>query len=207
MLGKIFGIISIIAFLSAIICGNTNMLGTAVLDGAGSAINLTISLVGVMCLWCGVLRVFKEAGFIKKLSEFISPFMRFFFPDAYRHGVGVEEISANIAANMLGVGNAATPFALSAMRKLQSINCNSDVATNDMITLVVLNTSSISIVPSTLLTLLRGAGSENPFSIIIPIWITSSVCSLFALVLCRVLGYTKKSTKIFLTCLAENQKE
>lgn len=188
MLGKIFGIISIAAFLFGIISGNVQFLGNAIIDGASNAVTLTISLIGMMCLWSGILRVLQDIGVIHKLKKITSPFLSFFFPDAFRSGVGSDEIAANVAANLLGVGNAATPLALSAMKKLQSQNENPEYASRDMITLAVLNTSSVSLVPSTVIALLRGAGSNNPFRIIIPIWICSSVCALISLVVCRLMG-------------------
>lgn len=188
MLGKIFGIISIVAFLFGIISGNIGSLGNAIVDGASDAVSLTISLIGMMCLWSGILRVFQDVGVIHKLKKLTSPFLSFFFPDAFESGVGSDEIAANVAANLLGVGNAATPLALSAMKKLQSQNPNPEYASRDMITLAVLNTSSVSLVPSTVIALLRGAGSKNPFRIIVPIWICSSVCALMSLCLCRLMG-------------------
>ena len=171
-----------------IACGNTGQLGSAVIDGASSAVTLTLALLGMMCLWSGILNVLKEAGAIKKLTVLMTPILKFFFPDAYKSGVGSEEIAANVAANLLGVGNAATPLALSAMKKLQLQNPTPEIASRDMITLAVLNTSSVSLIPSTVITLLRSSGSENPFDIIIPIWITSFTCAAMALILCRALG-------------------
>ncbi len=188
MLGKIFGIICIVSVFFGIACGNTGQLGSAVIDGASSAVTLTLALLGMMCLWSGILNVLKEAGAIKKLTVLMTPILKFFFPDAYKSGVGSEEIAANVAANLLGVGNAATPLALSAMKKLQLQNPTPEIASRDMITLAVLNTSSVSLIPSTVITLLRSSGSENPFDIIIPIWITSFTCAAMALILCRALG-------------------
>ena len=185
MLGKIFGIITLISILGGIFCGNADKLGNAVLDGASKSVTLTISLVGMMCLWCGVMKVLEEVGFIGKLSRFMSPVLRFFFPDAHASGEGLGEISANISANLLGIGNAATPLALRAMEKLQKNNPDPSSATPDMITLAVLNTASLNIIPSTLLALRRAAGSENPYAIIVPVWIASFSCSALALILCR----------------------
>ena len=112
--------------------------------------------------------------------------IKIFFPSADKYDEAAEDIAANIAANMLGVGNAATPLALSAMENLQKINPDPDTASADMITLAVLNTASFSIVPSTVITLMKSGGASNPFAIIVPIWITSIACSLMALILCRL---------------------
>lgn len=187
MLGKIFGVICTVSVVFAFINSRITELGEAVIDGASSAVSLTVSLCGMMCLWCGIMRVFERAGVIEKLAKFLSPFLKFFFPDAYKKGEGCAEIAANISANLLGIGNAATPLAICAMKKLQKNNPTPSVASPDMITLAVLNTASISIVPSTILALRRAAGSADPFYVVAPIWICSFCTSVLALLLCRIL--------------------
>lgn len=192
MLGKIFGIISIISVIFGIALGNGESLGNAVLDGASGAVTLTISLGGIMSLWCGVMKVMERAGVIEKISKLLAPLLRLFFPDAYKSGEGIGEISANISANLLGIGNAATPFALKAMEKLQKNNKDPKTASADMITLAVLNTASINLIPTTIIALRRASGSASPYSVIIPIWICSVCCSALALVLCSALRKTSR---------------
>ena len=196
MLGKIFGIICIVSFFGGIALGNAKALGNAVIDGAAGAVTLTISLCGIMSLWCGVMKVFERAGLIKKIAALLSPMLRIFFPDAYKSGEGVGEISANIAANLLGIGNAATPLGLRAMEKLQKNNPDPTSASADMITLAVLNTASLNIIPTTIIALRRAAGSVAPYSVIPPILICSFSCSAMALVLCRVLRIGKRGDRI-----------
>lgn len=186
MLGKIFGILCLIAFLFAVLCGNLSQLGEAVLDGTAKAVQVLISLGGMMCFWCGILEVLRQAGLIQRLSRLLSPFLRLFFPEAWRKKEGIEEISANVSANLLGIGNAATPYALEAMEKLQRHNPCKDRASAEQITLTVLNTASFSLIPATLLALRRAAGSQNAGCVIIPIWITSSLCTLLTLLLMRI---------------------
>jgi spore maturation protein A len=188
MLGRIVGVIAILAVFFAIVCGNLTALAPAVLDGAADAVTLTVSLTGMMCLWCGVLRVLKEAGAIRALTRMTRPLLRLFFPQAAKHPDIAEDVAANLAANLLGVGNAATPLALSAMKKLKSVSKEGDRASPDMITLAVMNTASFSLVPSTVLTLLRSAGATDPFAVVLPIWITSSLTALLALTLSRLIG-------------------
>jgi len=193
MIGKIAGVIIVISVAFGVALGRGEALGEAALDGAASAVNLTIALVGMMCLWCGILQVLREAGAIRAVTKVIRPILRVFFSEASRHDDISEDIAANIAANMLGVGNAATPLALSAMKKLQAINPTPEMASADMITLAVLNTSSVSLVPSTILTLLRAAGASDPFAVILPIWITSFTCALVSLILCRIAAASFKT--------------
>ena len=187
VLGKIFGVICVISVFFSFLNSKAAELGNAVIDGASSAVSLTVSLCGMMCLWCGIMRVLRRAGMIEKLAGLLSPFLRFFFPDAYKTGEGCSEIAANISANLLGIGNAATPLAICAMQKLQKNNPEPDTASHDMITLAVLNTASISIVPSTILALRRAEGSADPFAVVAPIWICSVCTSALALILCRAM--------------------
>ncbi len=189
MLGRVFGIMCLISIVFGALNGNTADLGGAVFEGAESAVTLTLSLCGIMCLWCGIMQVLRDAGAIEILARAISPILRVFFPDAEKSGEGREEISASIGANLLGIGNAATPLALSAIKKLHANSIKnggrSDTASGDMITLAVLNTASANLLPTTILALRRAAGSQNPFSVVAPIWICSVSCAVFALVLTR----------------------
>jgi spore maturation protein A len=134
------------------------------------------------------MQVLAEAGVIHRLSRLLAPILRLFFPNAYEKGEGIEEISANVSANLLGMGNAATPFALRAMEKLQKQNPNPEVATAEQITLAVLNTASFSLLPTGLLALRRGAGSARPYAVLLPVWIVSALCAALSLILCRCMG-------------------
>jgi len=183
MLGRVFGCMCLISFVFAMCTGTSEGLLIAVLDGASGAVTLTISLCGMMALWCGIMKVFEGAGLIERLSRLLSPLLRRCFSAAYRSGEGIGEISANISANLLGIGNAATPLALAAMKKLQAINPDKSTASADMITLAVMNTASLNIIPSTIIALRRAAGSAEPHAVIAPIWIVSAACATLALLL------------------------
>ena len=189
MLGKIFGAFCVIACLTSLFTGNTAALGDAVFSGADSAVKLIFSLVGMMCLWCGILRVLEEAGVTEKLAKLLSPLMRIMFPDAYRNQKGIREISASISANLLGIGNAATPLGIRAMEELNRENPVPGTATDDMTTFVVLNTASFSILPTTLLTMRRAAGSANPFAIMPAVWLCSLCGAILAVLLARTLRF------------------
>lgn len=188
MLGRIFAILVLSAFLCAIFTGNVAPLGVAVLDGASSAVRVVISLAGMMGLWCGVMRVLTDMGIIAAFARLLRPFLRLFFPDSYDPERGGGEIAANLAANLLGIGNAATPMALTALRKMQENNPDKSRPTRDMVTLTVINTAPISLLPTTILALRRAAGASDPFAVVLPIWVTSTVCHVLALVLSRVAG-------------------
>ena len=188
MLGKCFFVLCSISLICAAFTGRISEVSCAVLDGAQKSVTLVISLAGIMCLWSGALEVFTAAGLIGKLSRIMSPILRLAFPHAWKSGCAKEEITAAVSANILGVGNAATPFALSAMEKMQSENPCPRRATDDMVTLSVLATSSVDLLPTTLIALRRSAGSVAPYTVIIPVWITSAICAVFAVALCRFIA-------------------
>lgn len=196
ILGKIFSIISIISLLFAIFTGNLSQLAGAILDGASKAVTLTIALVGVMGLWSGVMRVLEDIGVCRMIAKIISPILKFIFPETCRKGIATEEVAANISANMLGLGNAATPMGIKAMQEMSKANGESDTASNDMITFVVMNTCAISLMPTTLIALRRAAGSANPFEILIPVWICSSVCTVVAIFFAKAFAvFSRGGTK------------
>ena len=183
MLGKIFGVFCSLSLVFGVICNRVPEVASAIPDGAGKAVEVTLTLLGMMCLWSGVMQVLSDAGIVQKIARLFAPFLRHVFPKAYKTGEGYEEICATVSANFLGVGNAATPFALRAMEQMQKHNSTPDIADNEQITLAVLSTASLTIVPANLLALRRAAGSQNPFSIMIPVWVTSLFCVAFALIL------------------------
>lgn len=191
MLGKIFGIIAVLSFLFALFTGKIDAVGIAVAEGAGNAVQLTISLAGMMCLWSGVIRVLKAAGLMEFLTRIISPVLKILLPQTYhlkKQGdknadSALQSVSANIGANILGIGNAATPLGIDAMKKLNGLNINS----RDMIMFVVLNCASLQIIPTTLIALRSAAGSANVFEIMPGVWLCSFATTVFAVIITKVL--------------------
>ena len=196
MLGKIFGAFCALSIIFGTLCGRLTDVASAVPDGASKAVSVTLTLLGMMCLWSGVMQVLSDAGVIQKISRVFAPFLRYVFPKAYQTGEGYEEICATLSANFLGVGNAATPFALCAMQKMQQHNPSPEVADDEQITLAVLSTASLTLVPANLLALRRSAGSQPPFSIMIPVWIVSVSCVAFSLFLTSFLRIRKRFSHI-----------
>lgn len=195
MMAKVFSVICIVSIIFGIAVGNIEELSRAVIEGAAGAVELTLSLCGMMCLWNGIMQVLLKAGAVGRLSRALSPFFKCFFPETYRNGEGSEEICSNVSANMLGIGNAATPLALSALEKMQSHNPDKDTATNDMITLTVLNTAPLNLIPTTLIALRNAAGAKAPFAIVIPVIISSAATSLFSLIITRLCSIASEKAK------------
>ncbi len=194
MLGKCFFVIVVLSLVFALATGNISSLAGAAIDGAARAVEIVISLVGMMSLWCGIMNVLKESGIIEKLSRCLSPLLRFIFPNAFKSGLAKEEITFAVSANLLGIGNAATPFALSAMKKMDDAS-KSPFATDDMVMLTVLACSPFNILPTTLIALRRAAGSASPYRIIVPVWICSGVCAAMSVIFCRAFAAASRRGK------------
>ena len=185
MIEKCFFSLVVLSVVFAAFTGNMGAVANAALDGAANAVTVVISLCGAMCLWNGIMEVLRESGAIKVLSRLLSPVLRHVFPKTWKSGVGRDEVCAALSANILGLGNAATPLALSAMEKM-SAACAGGAASDDMVTFAALGAASLDLLPTTLIALRRSAGSLNPFNIIVPIWICSASCAFLTVVLCRL---------------------
>ena len=185
MLGICFFVLCFVSILFTFAGGDPAALSNGALDGASRAMELMFTLSGMMALWGGIMNVLQEAGWICRLSRLLSPILRWVFPAAWRDTDTREKITAAVSANILGIGNAATPLALSAMEAMQRRNPIPARATDDMITLAVLATASFDLLPTTLIALRRGGGSAAPYAILPPVWITSFLCCTAAILLCR----------------------
>ena len=194
MIGKISGFLIIASLIFCIATGKIDETAKAAVQGAEKAVTLTVSLCGMTCLWCGVMNAAKEAGALKALTKLLSPLIGFLFPDAANKKHGTDELAASMAANFLGIGNAATPLAISAMQALADNNGYSDTSSDDMVTFTVLGTAPLSLLPTTIITMRNAAGSVDPFCIVLPVWICSFCCT-FAAVLLSKLGNIKKQKK------------
>ena len=160
--------------LAAAAQGNIGIATEAAISGAAKAIDLAIELAAGMLLWLGLLALLKESGLLQKLAGLLSPLLRRLFPDLSRESEAFGNIVLNFSANLLGLGNAATPFGIKAMQELNRANPNPDTATDDMITLLVLNTTAPTLLPATVIALRSAMGSANPAEIV-PVCFTASL--------------------------------
>lgn len=151
----------------------------SVLDYAGTAVTIAIGLIGIMALWLGVMKVAEEAGLIKKIANSLKPFTRRLFPDIPSDHPAMSSIIMNISANMLGLGNAATPFGLKAMEDMEEINPNKGTASNSMVTFLAINTAGLTLIPATAIAVRAASGSLNP-AIIIGTSIFGAFCATVA---------------------------
>ncbi len=185
MINYIWAIITVLGVVYMVFTGNADAVLKSLTDGAGNAVQICISLLGIYCLWLGIMNIAKESGLIEKLSDAVSPLLKKLFPNTGKKAFNF--ISMNIAANILGLGDAATPFGLSAMEELQKENPLTDTASDSMIMFIILNTASIELIPTTVLSLRNSMGAENPTSIVITSLITTAVSAVMGIILCKML--------------------
>lgn len=174
MLSYIFVFMIVISVVCSIFMSTTTEVSAAIMDGAASAVELLISISGMMCLWSGIMQVAKEAKLTEKLSKLFAPLLGRLFPDVRKDSKAFSLICMNVSANLLGLSNAATPIGLQAMRELKA-QSDTDVATDSMVNFVVMNTASIQLLPTTVAAMRSALGSSSPFDIIFCVWITSIV--------------------------------
>ena len=172
------------SFLFALVSGNLKALSEAAISGCAGAVTLTLSLLGLMCLWSGLMRAAEASGLLERLSRLLSPLLRIAFPNAARTGKGIKEIAAAVIANILGLGNAATPLSVAAMKALDD---GSGEMSDDMVTFTVLGTAFPSLLPTTVLALRASSGSSNPSDILPAVWACSLVLSCVAVLSSRLL--------------------
>ena len=166
-----------------ILCHSSGAVSSAVMEGASSAVELLLSLAGPMCLWCGVSELLRRSGLRSALATALSPILRRLYPELQKNPDGFSALSANVTANLLGLGNAATPMGIAAC---QAMNDGTGIATNEQCRLVVMNTASIQLIPTTVAALRGSLGSSAPLDILVPVLLTS-LCSVSAgLLVCRV---------------------
>ena len=180
-----FGMI-VASALCALCTGRLGELSTAVMDGAQGAVELSISLLGSMCAWLGVLKIAEKSGLTALLAEGFSPLINWLFPE-YRDDQQIKgKMCMNISANFLGLGNAATPLGLTAMEAMQAKNPHKETPTRGMVLFVVINTASLQLLPVNMAAMRSACGSAQPFNILPEIWLTSLAALGAAVAFCKL---------------------
>lgn len=194
MLNIIWPFLIIISFIYAIATGNIENYNSGIFDSVNSTINLSITLLGTMCLWSGIMQIVKESSLMERLTILIKPFMKFLFPKINIKSDAYKEITMNIISNILGLGNAATPLGLKAMKSMQKENKQKDTLSDQMIMFIVINTASIQIIPTTVIAIRSSLGSNDPTSIIVPVWIATFFAAITGIF--SVKFFTKKEKEL-----------
>ena len=185
MINYLWGIFIILGIIFSIINGNNNITNSMLSSGS-RGIDMILSIVPLMCLWLGTMKIAESSGLLDIISKKLSKIVKVLFPEIPEGDKAIGYISSNIVMNMLGLGNAATPFGLKAMSELKRLNKDSSTASRSMITFLVINTSSVTIVPTTVISLRLSSGSINPTEIIPVTIITTFLSTFLALLLDRL---------------------
>jgi spore maturation protein A len=181
-----FGLMAI-ALVVAAFNGTVDGVTRGAMESASTAVQIAIGLIGIMTLWLGIMRVAEAAGLVTLLGRALRPALRRLFPEVPSDHPAAGAIVLAIAANMLGLNNAATPLGIKAMEELQALNPDKDAATNSMVTFLAMTTSGVQLIPATMIGVLAAAGSQQPTAIIAPSIIATFVGTLAAVVAAKVL--------------------
>lgn len=187
MLNIIWPLFLITSFVYAIFNGRVYEVNNSIFESTKLAVDLSISLLGTICLWNGIMQVASKTRIIEHLSKILKPIMRKIFPDIKEKDEAHKQITMNIIANIMGLGNAATPLGLKAMKLMQKQNMEKDKLSNSMAMFIVLNTASIQIIPTTVIAIRNSLGSENPTAMIIPVWIATIFAACAAILAAKIL--------------------
>ena len=185
MINYIWGVFILLGVIISIIKGDNNLTNNLITSGT-KGIDIIINLVPLMCLWLGTMKIADSSGLLNIISDKLSKIIRVVFPEIPKGDPTIAYISSNIVMNMLGLGNAATPFGIKAMTRLKELNNNSDIASRSMITFLVINTSSVTIIPTTVISLRIASGSNNPTEIMTACIITTFLSSFIGLLIDRL---------------------
>lgn len=169
MLSAIWVVFLVLALICGAFTGRLDAVTTAVGTGAGEAVTLIISIAGLMCFWSGIMELVQASGLAEKLSRILMPLLRPLFGKAATDREAMETVSANVAANLLGLSNAATPLGLRAADRLYELEGRRG-SPNTVLTLITLNTASIQLIPSTVAAVRAACGAASPFDIMLPVW-------------------------------------
>jgi len=187
MLNKIWPLFLIISFVYAFFSGKLPEVNNSIFESTENAVNLCLTLLGTMCLWCGIIKIAMQTSLVDKLINFLKPLLKKLFPDINEKDEVHKEISMNIIANLLGLGNAATPLGLKAMKSLQKTNKNKKELSNSMAMLIVLNTASIQIIPTTVIAIRNSLRSKEPTQMLVPIWVVTICAAISAITATKIL--------------------
>ena len=178
MLNIIWPAFIIISVTYALISGNIENVSNGIFDSANSAVQLTLTFLGTICLWNGIMEIAKKTSLTNSLSKILKPFINFLFPELKNNKQAQDEISMNMVANLLGLGNAATPLGLKAMKTMQQDNPKKDTLTNSMAMFIVINTASLQLIPTNVIAIRSSLGSSSPSGIIIQVWFATIVAGI-----------------------------
>ena len=192
MINFIWAGLLIIGFVVGGLTGNIEAVTNAAIENAKTGVELALGLIGVMSLWLGIMKIAEDSGLVEKLAMGLKPITTRLFPDVPADHPAMGAMVMNMAANILGLGNAATPLGLKAMQELQTLNEDKDTATNAMVMFLAINTSSVTLIPASTIAILAAAGAKTPTEIIGPTIIATTVSTIVAIIAAKMLSKMPK---------------
>lgn len=187
MINYIWFFMIIVSIIMGFFFGKAEIISKAIIDSSSSTVNLTLGLLGIISLWSGIMKIAEKSGLTEKISRVLLPILKVLFKDAAKDEKVLGAIVMNLSANIMGLSNAATPFGIKAMERLQELNNHGDTASNDMALFLVLNAACIQLIPTTVISLRAVEGSNNAAIIIVPVIITTSIAAMVGIVCCKIL--------------------
>lgn len=187
MVNYIWFFILVIGIIVGIITGRGEIMSKVIISSTTSTVDLIIKLLGIMSLWCGIMKIAEKSGLTDKLAKILKPILKLILKDAGKDDKTLGSIVMNITANMMGLSNAATPFGIKAMENMQKINPHEDTASDDMAIFLVLNAACIQIIPTTIISIRAAAGSNSPADIILPSILTTGMAGIVGIISCKIL--------------------
>lgn len=187
MINYIWFFIIFFGILFGLLTGKGSAVSSAVTNACTSSVQYVIALAGILCFWCGIMKIAEKSGLTKKIAVILKPILKLLFKDAGNNEKALGAIVMNLTANMMGLSNAATPFGIKAMDELKKINNDKDSASDDMVLFLILNAACIQFVPTTVISIRAAAGAKNPGDIILPAILTTSAAAFTGIVCCKIL--------------------
>lgn len=185
MLNKIWCFFIVVAIIFGLISGTYVDVNNSIFTGIEETVSLMISFIGTISFWNGIMNIIENTSLINKLKNILKPLIKIIFKDINLESEVGENIAMNMTSNILGLGNAATPCGLKAMEELQKENSNKESLSNNMLLFILINTASIQIIPTTIISIRTGLGSQNPSCIILGVWFSSIVAFVAMLVITK----------------------
>ena len=186
MINAIWCFLIVVGILVGMVTGHTQDVTDAAIKSAGTGVTLSLEMIGIMALWLGLMKIAEEAGMVRGLGRLMKPIMVRLFPEVPADHPAMGSMVANMAANVFGLGNAATPLGIKAMQELQELNSNKDEASNAMIMFLAINTSSVTLISSSVIAYRVAAGSVNAPEIIAPTIVATAVSTTVAIIACKI---------------------
>lgn len=192
MVNKIWLALILIGFIFAALKGDISIVTQAAFEGAATGVTVCFGLISVLVFWLGIMRLAQDSGLVSKISKLLGPVVSFLFPDVPKNHPAMGYILSNMSANLLGLGNAATPMGIRAMQELQDLNPHKETASAAMCTLLALNTASITLIPTTLIAIRLNYHSANPTEIVGTTLLATAIATMAAIIADR--WYRRKTT-------------